>query len=48
MEETKFLEVNFFFEEEAKRKKFYNDELITKIARTGSIQNFKEITYYQL
>jgi ribonucleoside-diphosphate reductase alpha chain len=44
MEETKLLEVNSLFEEEARRKEFYNDEIITKIARTGSIKDFKEIT----
>ncbi len=43
MEGTKLLEVNQVFEEIAKREGFYSEELIQKIARTGSVQKLKEI-----
>jgi ribonucleoside-diphosphate reductase alpha chain len=39
MDNTKMLEVNPFFEKEAKEKGFYNEELMEKIAQKGSIQD---------
>ncbi len=42
MEGTKLIEVNPFFEKEAKEKGLWSRELIEKIAATGSIANFKE------
>ncbi len=43
MEGTQLLEVNPTFENVAKDKGFYSTELMMKIAKTGSIQNFEEI-----
>ena len=40
---TKLLEINPFFEAMARKRKFYSEELMTKIAGKGSIQGFKEI-----
>ncbi|MEM2796235.1 MAG: adenosylcobalamin-dependent ribonucleoside-diphosphate reductase [Candidatus Hadarchaeales archaeon] len=37
------LEINPLFEKIAKERKFYSGELLQKIARTGSIQNLREI-----
>ena len=42
MEGTKLIEVNPYFEQEAKEKGLWSRELIEKIAVTGSIANFKE------
>lgn len=39
MDNTKMLEVNPFFEKEAKGRGFYNEELMEKIAQKGSIQD---------
>lgn len=39
MDNTKMLEVNPFFEKEAKEKGFYSEELMEKIAQKGSIQD---------
>lgn len=39
MDNTKMLEVNPFFEKEAKERGFYNEELMEKIAQEGSIQD---------
>jgi ribonucleoside-diphosphate reductase alpha chain len=39
MDNTKMLEVNPFFEKEAKEKDFYSEELMEKIAQKGSIQD---------
>jgi ribonucleoside-diphosphate reductase alpha chain len=44
MEGEKLLEVNKFFENTAKKEGFYNKELMTKIAKKGSIQNMDEIS----
>lgn len=43
LEGTKLLEVNPLFEELAKKQGFYSEEMIRKIAKSGSIQNIKEI-----
>ena len=43
MEGEKLLEVNKLFENTAKKEGFYNKELMTKIAKKGSIQNMDEI-----
>lgn len=43
MEGTRLLEVNPLFENEAKRSGLYSDELMQKIARSGSIRRFSEI-----
>jgi len=43
MDNTKLIEVNPFFEKEAKERGFYNKKLMEKIAQKGSIQNFDEI-----
>ncbi len=43
MDNTKLVEVNSFFEKEAKERGFYSKELMEKIAQKGSIQNFDEI-----
>jgi ribonucleoside-diphosphate reductase alpha chain len=43
MDNTKLVEVNPFFEKEAKEKGFYTEELMGKIAQKGSIQEFDEI-----
>jgi len=40
---TRLLEVNPYFEELAKNIGFYSEELISKIARTGSVQNMHEV-----
>jgi ribonucleoside-diphosphate reductase alpha chain len=43
MDNTKLVEVNPFFEKEAKEKGFYAEELMEKIAQKGLIQEFDEI-----
>jgi ribonucleoside-diphosphate reductase alpha chain len=43
MDNTKMLEVNSFFEKEAKEKGFYSEELMERIAQRGSIRDFDEI-----
>jgi ribonucleoside-diphosphate reductase alpha chain len=43
LEGTRLLETNHIFEEVAKQKGFYSEELMNKIAKSGSIQKFKEI-----
>jgi ribonucleoside-diphosphate reductase alpha chain len=43
MDNTKLVEVNPFFENEAKQKNFYSEELMEKIAQKGSIQEFDDI-----
>jgi ribonucleoside-diphosphate reductase alpha chain len=43
LEGTRLLETNKIFEEVAKARGFYSEELMNKIAKTGSIKNFKEI-----
>jgi len=43
MDHDKLIEVNHAFQQEAKRRGFYSDELMEKIARTGSIQGMTEI-----
>lgn len=43
MEGTRLFEVNPYFEEVAKKEGFYSRELMVKIARTGSIRDFREI-----
>lgn len=43
LEGTRLLETNHIFEEVAKAKGFYSEELMNKIAKSGSIQKFKEI-----
>ncbi|HEX3013149.1 MAG TPA: ribonucleoside-diphosphate reductase, adenosylcobalamin-dependent, partial [Methanobacterium sp.] len=43
MEGEKLLEVNKLFEETAKKEGFYSEELMTEIAKKGSIQNIGEI-----
>jgi len=42
MEGTKLIEVNPYFEKEAREKGLWSRELMEKIAATGSIANFKE------
>ncbi len=43
MEGTKLLEVNPLFEEMAKKEGFYSEELMMKIAKKGSLQDFAEV-----
>jgi ribonucleoside-diphosphate reductase alpha chain len=43
MDNTRMLEVNPFFEKEAKEKGFYSEELMEKVAQNGSIRDFDEI-----
>jgi ribonucleoside-diphosphate reductase alpha chain len=43
LEGTRLFEVNPLFERIAKEKEFYSGALLEKIARTGSIQEIKEI-----
>ncbi len=43
MDSTELLEVNPYFEEVAKKRGFYSNELMAKIARKGSIQGIEEI-----
>jgi ribonucleoside-diphosphate reductase alpha chain len=43
MDNTKLVEVNPFFENEAKERGFYSEELMEKIAQKGLIQDFDEI-----
>lgn len=43
MEGTKLLEVNSSFEDVARKKGFYSEELMMKIARTGSLRDITEI-----
>jgi len=40
---TRLVEINPYFEKIAKEKGFYSEELMSKIARTGSIQRLHEI-----
>jgi len=42
MDNTKLVEVNPFFEKEAKERGFYTKKLMEKIAQKGSIQDFNE------
>ena len=44
MEGEKLLEVNKLFENTAKKEGFYSKELMTRIAKKGSIQNMDEIS----
>jgi ribonucleoside-diphosphate reductase alpha chain len=43
LEGTRLLETNKIFEEVAKKRGFYSEELMNKIAKIGSIQKLKEI-----
>ncbi len=43
MEGTKMLEVNSLFEDMARERGFYSEELMIKIARTGSLKGMSEI-----
>ncbi|MCD6476808.1 MAG: adenosylcobalamin-dependent ribonucleoside-diphosphate reductase [Candidatus Aenigmarchaeota archaeon] len=43
LDNKKLLEINPVFEKIAKEKGFYSTEIMIKIAKTGSIQNIKEI-----
>lgn len=43
MDNTKLVEVNPFFEKEAKEGGFHSEDLMERIAQEGSIQNFEEI-----
>lgn len=43
MEGTRMLEVNELFQEVARERGFYSEELMTKIARNGSLQSLDEI-----
>jgi len=43
LEGTRLLETNKIFEEVAKKRGFYSEELMNKIAKSGSIQKFNEI-----
>lgn len=43
LEGTRLLETNKIFEEIARKRGFYSEELMNKIAKSGSIQKFKEI-----
>jgi ribonucleoside-diphosphate reductase alpha chain len=43
MEGTRLLEVNSLFEETARRQGFHSADLLMKIARTGSVQEIKEV-----
>lgn len=43
MEGTRLLEVNPIFEEAARQRGFYSEELMMKIARTGSVQQIDEV-----
>ncbi|MCM8792587.1 MAG: vitamin B12-dependent ribonucleotide reductase, partial [Candidatus Omnitrophica bacterium] len=43
MDKTRLYEVEPYFEEIAKEKGFYSEELMRRISESGSIKNFKEI-----
>jgi ribonucleoside-diphosphate reductase alpha chain len=43
LEGTRLLETNKIFEEVARKRGFYSEELMNKIAKSGSVQKFKEI-----
>ncbi|MBW3023342.1 adenosylcobalamin-dependent ribonucleoside-diphosphate reductase, partial [Candidatus Woesearchaeota archaeon] len=43
LEGTRLVEVNKEFEAVAKQKGFYNEELVRKITKTGSVQEIKEV-----
>lgn len=43
MDNTKLIEVNPYFEKVAKEREFYSEELMERIAETGSIADFEEI-----
>jgi ribonucleoside-diphosphate reductase alpha chain len=43
LEGTKLLEVNSIFEKVAKERGFYSPELMHEIAKSGSVQNIKEV-----
>ncbi|MCM8780956.1 MAG: vitamin B12-dependent ribonucleotide reductase, partial [Candidatus Omnitrophica bacterium] len=43
MDKTRLYEVEPYFEEIAKERGFYSEELMQRIAESGSIKNFKEI-----
>jgi len=43
LDEDKLLEVNPFFEEVARREGFYTQELMSKVAETGSVQGLDEV-----
>lgn len=43
MDNDKLLEIHPLFEEVAKREGFYSEELMTRVAEHGSIQNFEDI-----
>ena len=44
MDNTRMVETNPFFENEAKERGFYSEQLMEKIAERGSIQEFEEIS----
>ncbi|MGC8885305.1 MAG: adenosylcobalamin-dependent ribonucleoside-diphosphate reductase [Candidatus Nanoarchaeia archaeon] len=43
LEGTRLLEVNPIFEAVARQRGFYSEELMAKIAKSGSVQNIKEV-----
>jgi ribonucleoside-diphosphate reductase alpha chain len=43
LEGTKLIEVNPYFEDGAKKRGFYSEELMMKIAKTGTLAGFEEI-----
>jgi len=43
MDNTRLVEVNPYFQKEAKERGFFSDELMERIAQKGSIQDFDEI-----
>ncbi len=43
MDNTKLVEVNPYFEKVAKERGFYSEELMERIASTGSVAHFKEV-----
>jgi len=43
MDDTRMVEINPFFEKEAKEKGFYSEVLMEKIAKRGSVGEFEEI-----
>lgn len=43
MDNTRLVEVNPYFEKVAKERGFYSEELMERIAQTGSVAHFKEV-----
>lgn len=43
LDDTKLMEINYLFEDLARKKKFYSEELISEISRTGSLKGLRKV-----